>query len=254
MVKEKAFYEACQIIYNKEDANTGIGTLREKTLHAVVKYYFEPDSQYHEIRYEGFVADIAYEKYIVEIQTRNFDKLRKKLSVFLEQGKVRVVYPIAYEKWLEWIDEETGMISKRRKSPKKGSRYQVFYELYKIKEFLPHPNFQFSILLLNMEEQRLLNGWSHDRKRGSTRYERIPTALVEQIDINSTEEFKKLLPESLEEPFSTKDYKEHAKIAIKDARTALHILCYIGIIEKCGKKGNLILYKRVNKQKERELL
>lgn len=246
-MEDKAFYEACQIIFNNQDRNTGIGTLGEKTLHAVLKYYFEPDSTYHEIRYRGFVADIAYEDQVVEIQTRSFDKLRRKLQAFLEAGKVRVVYPIPYEKWLEWIDEETGTISKKRKSPKRGTPYQIFYELYKIKEYLVHPNLQFSILLVNIEEQRLLNGWSQDKKRGSSRYERIPTKLVERIDINEKEDYQILLPEQIEEPFSTKDYREATKLQLKDARTALHVLHYIGIIEKCGKKGNLILYKRADK-------
>lgn len=243
MVKEKAFYEACNIILGNEDTNTGIGTLGEKTLHAILKYYFEPNSDYHETRYCGFVADIAYEGQVIEIQTRSFDKLRRKLDKFLEQGSVRVVYPIAYEKYLEWIDEETGAISKKRKSPKKGTPYEAFFELYKIKSYLVHPNLKLSIVLLNIEEQRLLNGWSQDKKRGSHRYERIPTKLVDQIDINSTRDFRKLIPEGIEEPFSTKTYKEATKLSIEQARTALHVLHYVGAIEKVGKKGNLILYQ-----------
>lgn len=243
-MKEKQFYEACSIILDDRDTNTGIGTLGEKTLHAILKYYYEPDANYHEIRYHGFVADIAYDNEVIEIQTRNFNALRRKLSVFLEQGEVRIVYPIPYEKYLEWIDEETGTISKKRKSPKKGTWYQVFYELYKIKPFLVHPNIRLSFVLINIEEQRLLNGWSEDKKRGSHRLERIPTKLVDELEINSIEDYKKLIPDSLEEVFSTKNYKEATKLTINRARTAIHVLHYVGAIEKVGKQGNLILYKR----------
>ena len=244
-VKEKQFYEACNIILDNQDNNTGIGTLGEKTLHAIFKYYFEPDSTYHEIRYQGFVADILHGQDVIEIQTRGFNKLRRKLDAFLQEGKVQIVYPIPYEKWLEWIDEETGAISSKRKSPKKGSIYDSFYELYKIKHYLNNPNLKITLVFVNIEEQRLLNGWSHDKKKGSQRFERIPTKLVDQVDINGVEDYTKFLPETLPEVFSTKDYQKATKLTITRARTGVHILHYLGVVEPVGKKGNAILYKRV---------
>ena len=36
----------------------GIGTLSEKTVHAVMKNYYAPDTDMHEILIENFVADI----------------------------------------------------------------------------------------------------------------------------------------------------------------------------------------------------
>lgn len=244
-MEERQFYEACNIILNKQDNNTGIGTLGEKTLHAIFKYYFEPDSAYHEIRYEGFVADILHGQDVIEIQTRGFNKLRRKLEAFLAAGKVRIVYPIPYEKWLEWIDEETGAVSSKRKSPKKGTIYDSFYELYKIKPYLDHPNLQITLVFVNIEEQRLLNGWSKDKKRGSERFERIPTKLVDQFEIKGREDYKQFLPEELPGIFSTKDYHKATKLNIHRARTGVHILHYLGVIEPVGKKGNAILYKRV---------
>lgn len=243
-MKEKQFYEACSIIMSNQDSNTGIGTLGEKTLHAVCKYYFEPDSAYHEIPYEGFVADILHGNDVIEIQTRGFNKLRRKLDAFLKKGKVQIVYPIPHIKWLEWIDEETGAVSSKRKSPKRGSIYDSFYELYKIKPYLSDSNLSITLVFVDIEEQRLLNGWSHDKKRGSERYERIPTKLVDQVEINGIEDYKKFLPEQLEEPFSTKDYKKLTKLSIAQARIGVHILNYLGVIEPVGKQGNAILYKR----------
>ncbi len=244
---QESFLNACKIINENRDSNSGIGTLQEKTLHAILKYYFEPDNTYHEIRYEGFVADILHDQDVIEIQTRGFDKLRRKLDVFLEKGEVRVVYPVAYEKYIEWIDQETGTITDKRKSPKRGTPYEAFFELYKIKQYLTHPNLSLSIVLVNMEEQRILNGWSADKKRGSTRYERIPTKLVDQVDINSVEDYAKLIPDTLEKTFSTKSYRQATKLSIGRARTAIHVLHYVGAIKKVGKQGNLILYERAKK-------
>ena len=50
---------------------SGIGTLGEKTVHAVLKDYFEPNSEYQEIKVDGYFADIARKGEIFEIQTRD---------------------------------------------------------------------------------------------------------------------------------------------------------------------------------------
>ena len=60
----------------------GIGTLREKTIHSVLKYYYAPDSVYHEIKIGSYVADICVDGEIFEVQTRNFNKMRDKLDFF----------------------------------------------------------------------------------------------------------------------------------------------------------------------------
>ncbi|BBF44629.1 hypothetical protein lbkm_3355 [Lachnospiraceae bacterium KM106-2] len=226
----------------REEKN-GIGTYKEKTVHAVLKQYYEPDEAYQEQRIGGYVADICRDGHIIEIQTRSFYRLKDKLEAFLALGDVTVVYPIPYMKWVIWLkDAQSKEEVSRRKSPKKGSVYDVMRELYGIKTYLSHPNFHLKLVLLNMEEYRLLNGWSHDRKRGSKRFDRIPLEIVNEITLNETADYVMLLPPELEEVFTTTDYSKAAKITIKNARTALHILAYLGVIKKVGKKGNTILY------------
>ena len=87
------------------------------------------------------------------------------------------------------IDEETGELTDPRKSPKKGSEYTAFKELYKIKSYLKKEGLTIVLLFLDMEEYRLLNGWSRDKKKGSTRYDRIPTALVEEVEIDDIRDY-----------------------------------------------------------------
>ena len=123
-----------------ERQRLGIGTLSEKTVHAVLKNYYAPDEDMHEIPIENFVADIFDGEAVIEIQTRSFQNMRRKLAAFLPLYPVTIVYPIPHVKWLHWMDEETGEISPGRKSPKKGNAYQAFIELYKIRPFLKDPN------------------------------------------------------------------------------------------------------------------
>ena len=95
----------------------GIGTLSEKALHAALKSYYEPDFESREVKVGGFVADIVGENGIIEIQTRGFDRLRRKLDAFLEAARVTVVYPVVPKRGLCWVDPETGEIFEKRKSP-----------------------------------------------------------------------------------------------------------------------------------------
>ncbi len=237
------FLEAKERHQQLEDTHSGIGTLGEKTLHAIIKYYFEPNVEKHEIKVGRYVADIFNEKGIVEVQTRNFAALRKKLDFFLKSYPVTIVYPVAYTKWIYWIDESTGVISKKRKSPKKGTTYCVFPELYRIKSLLSHPNLSLTILLLDVEEYKLLNGWSEDRKKGSERYEIIPIALIEQMSINSIKEYKKLIPKNLPDTYSSKDFKKVSGLSLPASQTALNILNYLGVVKRIGKRGNSFLYQ-----------
>lgn len=188
------FKEVCDQVVHLELKKEGIGTLSEKTVHAVLKYYYESNMKYHEVKVAGKVADIKKENEIIEIQTRHFHLLRSKLDRFLKDYSVTVVYPIARTKYIRWINEETGEISPKRKSPKSGRPQQVFNELYKIKDYIANQNFHLIVVIVDVEEFRILNGWSKDKKKGSTCSDRIPIRLIEEITIDKLNDYKKLIP------------------------------------------------------------
>ena len=244
MKADMTFDEAIAKITSSETSDPGIGTLNEKTLHAVLKLYYEPCEARHEIQLGQYVADIVSEEGIVEIQTRAFNKLRDKLRYFLSISKsVTVVYPIAHTKWLCWIDQETGEISPKRKSPKTGTAYDAFYELYKIKMFLNEEALHICLPLIDLTEYRNLNGWSRDKKKGSSRYERIPEALVDEVCLDNKTDYQKLIPAELAEPFTAADFAKAAKIRKEVAQNVVHIMNYVGAVRHIGKKGNQYLYK-----------
>lgn len=244
---ENLFTIACDKIIDKERNFKGIGTLKEKTMHAVFKNFYEPDENHQEIKVGRFVADILREDEIIEVQTRSFNAIRKKLDVFLEQYPVTIVYPIVHTKWIIWIDEQTGEITNKRKSPKSGSFYDAFFELYKIKPYLTNKNLHICLTLVDAEEYRLLNGWNSTKKRGSTRYDRIPTKLVDELYIGGSDDYLCLIPDSLPEQFTARDYALAAKINIRYAQTAMNIFSHIGCIKKIGKSGRSYLYTAAKK-------
>lgn len=243
MPDKEAFENARRKIIGVDRQRPGIGTLSEKTVHAILKNYYEPDEDKQEIPLEGYVADIYRDGEVIEIQTRQFNKLREKLSAFLPLYPVTIVYPIPREKWLIWIDEESGELSKRRKSPVRGNGYTVFPELYKIKMFLKNPNLRLKLVLLNMEEYKLLNGWSKDKKKGASRYDRIPTELVEEIEVTCIRDYMQFVPYELEGEFTSGEFARTAHISRELAQTVLNILYHVGMVTRVGKRGNQYLYE-----------
>ena len=74
-VDEERFFGARELVLAERAKCGGIGTLSEKTLHKILKYYVEPNEEYHEVEYLGSVLDIKGENGIFEIQTRAYDKI-----------------------------------------------------------------------------------------------------------------------------------------------------------------------------------
>ena len=243
MPDREAFENAKKKVIGVDRQRLGIGTLSEKSVHAILKNYYEPDEDHQEIPIDNYVADIYASGEIIEIQTRQFNKLRDKLAAFLPLYQVTVVYPIPREKWLIWIDQESGELSKKRKSPAKGNPYVAFPELYKIKMFLKDPNLKLRLVLIDMEEYRLLNGWSKDKKKGSSRFDRIPTELVEEVEINCLEDYMQFVPCELEGSFTSKEFAKAAHIPVSLAQTVLNILYHVGTVTRVGKKGQQYLYE-----------
>lgn len=241
---QQLFGNICDEVIGQGQGLMGIGTLSEKTVHSVLKKYYETNCNNHEIKIDGFVADICNGHEIIEIQTRGFDRLRKKLDVFLNNYPVTIVYPVPYIKWIRWINPLSGEITQPRKSPIRGTPYIIFPELYKIKSFLLSPNLSIKIVLLNLEEYRFLDGWSDDKKKGSTKCDRIPLELIQEINIRTTEDYSLLIPEALKEEFTSKDYKNASGLSKAASSTAVHILNHVGIIERRGKLGRAYLYSR----------
>lgn len=243
LIDEKRFQLACDLVSGKSIGLQGIGTMQEKSVHAVLKHYFEPDSKYHETAIGGFVADICKEGEIIEIQSKSFYVMKHKLSEFLKEYEVTIVYPVALTKYLIWIDPQSGQVQPTRKSSKKGHIYQLVPELYSIREFLSHPNLHFHICFIEMEEYKLLDGYGKNKKVKATKTDRFPTKLLGEFRINTTGDLLTLLPEGLPDNFTSEDLKMASGCMIDEARILLTLLYRENLIERCGKQGRYYQYK-----------
>ncbi len=240
------FCEIKNRIVGKSRERSGIGTLQEKTIHAVLKEFYAPDENMQEISIGRFVADIYTGSDIMEIQTGHFDNLRRKLDSFLSDYPVTVIYPVPRIKYLIWVDTETGECSKPRKSTVKGSVYRAFYELYKIKKYLSNPNLRLRFPYLELEEHRLLDGWSRDKKKGSHRYDRIPKTFLGEVRIESLNDYLQLLPADLPEPFTAAEFGKAVGERKETAAKVAHVLNFLGVIERDENRGRAYTYRRAD--------
>ena len=94
------------------------------------------------------------------------------------------------------------------------------------------------ILMIDMEEMKLLDGYGRDRKKRATKYDRLPLRLVEELTLSCPEDYRMLVPIELER-FTSTDYGKAVKIPREHATCALQILHEMGVVERVdrGKKG-----------------
>ncbi|MBQ8598138.1 MAG: hypothetical protein IJ409_10150, partial [Lachnospiraceae bacterium] len=111
--------------------------------------------------------------------------------------------------------------------------------------FLPEDNLRLCFPLMEIEEYRLLNGWSKDKKKGSCRYDRIPLKLIEEVRFERVEDYLQLIPYELPEPFTVAEFAKAVKERKEVAGVVLRILNYLHVIERCENRGRAFTYRVV---------
>ncbi|MEJ2281873.1 MAG: hypothetical protein P8X97_08235 [Candidatus Bathyarchaeota archaeon] len=147
--------------------------MTEYSLHSEVKDIYSTSGDELEVKVnEGFVIDVLKDGLLIEIQTQNFSAIKRKLSKLIIDNKVRLVYPIAKQKWILY-ERNFGEIIKRRKSPKKGKLLDIFYELVHLSDLFKSKNFSFEVLFIEEEESRCNDGKGSWRRKGVYFIEKI---------------------------------------------------------------------------------
>ncbi len=238
-----AFLTACRAMMEGSGVRRGIGTLGEKSLHAALKLYFDPVPEHHEMRVGNYVADVCNEQGIVEIQTRGFERLRSKLNAFLDIAPVTVVYPVPAINWLIWVEKD-GTAAPPKKTTRRPTACEILPELYKLKPFLGRKGLSFCILMLETEDYRLKDGYGPHQKIRATKYDRYPIDLIDEVWISTPEDYKKLIPETLPEIFTVKEFGKAAKLTGPKASVAVNVLFSVNAVERVGKEKRAYLYRR----------
>lgn len=221
-----------------------IGTLNEKPLHAALKTWYAQPGDQVEVEMGGFIIDIVRKDTLIEIQTAGFASIKQKLITLTAQHPVRLVYPVAREKWIIKLGGDGHSQLSRRKSPKKGTIEEVFRELVSFPRLLAHPNFSLEVILIQEEELRRYDRKRSWRRRGWITHERRLLRIEERRRFETPADLGTLLPRSLAEPFTTSDLAAALGKPRRLAQTMAYCLREMGVIAPQGKRRNAILYAR----------
>jgi hypothetical protein len=227
-----------------ETADTSkIGTLNEKPLHAALKEWYARPGDRLEVNVDGFVIDIVRGDQLVEIQTGHFSAVKHKLTRLVERYPLRLVYPVAGEKWLVKLPKEPGGRPERRKSPKRGRVEEVFKELVSLAHLVGQDHFSLEVLLVQEEEVRRYAGPRKWRKRGWVTVERRLLDVVERHLFVQPDDLAAMIPKDLPDRFTTADLAAHMGGPRWLAQKAAYCLRTMGVLVQIGQRGRSNLYR-----------
>ncbi|MDJ0665527.1 MAG: hypothetical protein QNJ75_13325 [Acidimicrobiia bacterium] len=220
-----------------------IGTLREKSLHASLKEWCAEPGDRFEVKVDRYVIDVVRDDLLIEIQTRGFSSMKKKLTRLLDLGyRVRIIHPIPATKTIVRLGED-GEILGRRRSPKRGSALDIFGELVSIPILAADPNLEIVLVLTAEDEYRKQEENRAWRRHGWVVQERRLVEVLDVVAIADPADLLPLLPTDLPEPFTTADLAAAAGCPRRVAQQAAYCLRNMGVAAMVGKDGNAITYR-----------
>ena len=230
-----------------EQTENLITTYMERSLHRSLKLHFCSDETKHEIKIGRYVADVCDGNTIFEIQTGNFFPLRKKIQFYLENTNfdVAVVRPIAQNRKIFWIDEESGEI---KKAPRLSSKHENLAsgiaDLHYLNEFLDNPRLSFCFVLMEIDEIRLLDGYGKHKKTRATSVDRLAGEIYSLHYIKSvTDVANALFPLLPDEPFGREELSKSFKLKGLKLWSVQKLLIETNILT-CEKQGNKLIFRK----------
>lgn len=221
-----------------------IGTYQEKSLHAALKSWYAAPGDRLEQPVDGYVVDLARGNALIEIQTRNFSALKRKLAALLENHVVRLVHPIAARKWIVRLERDGATVRSRRRSPKRGTLLDLFDELVSIPHLVGHPRFSLDVLLVEVEETRRQDGRGSWRRHGWSIDDQILVGVQSHHRFHGPADFAALLPATLPETFTSSQLAARCGVRHSQGQKIAYCLRHMGAIEIVGKQGNAYQYRR----------
>jgi len=222
-----------------------IGTRNESSLHKTLKFQYTGPGGTTEAEVGEFVADgIRKDGEYIEVQTGSFAPLRKKLKTFTKNAKVRIIHPIAVIKILEVYDIK-GKLSYRRKSPTRGSIWNLFDALLSAPEIPLLKGVTLEIVFIDITEKRIKDGKGSWRRKGISKLDKELSSFHESIILNKKSDYlKHFIPFKKNEEFTVTSHSEKADIKRHISQKALYVLNKMKVIKRIGKDRRAWVYVR----------
>ncbi|MDR3139447.1 MAG: hypothetical protein LBT95_07210 [Treponema sp.] len=219
-----------------------IGTERESSLHRALKFRYAGPEGKTEIAAGGYVCDgISGSGEFIEVQTGSFGPLKQKIRELAELGHIRIIHPIIIRKDIEIFDAE-GNLQYRRKSPHKGTEWDLFKALLYAPELPLVPNLIIELALVDIVERRIQDGRGSWRRKGLSIADKVLETCHASLPLMSPEDYHRFIPFEAEEQFTARELGKRARIKTDIAQKTLYVLTRINLVERAGKRGNAWVY------------
>lgn len=219
-----------------------VGTLAERSLHAKLKRLYTEPGDCVEEKVGGYWVDICRGRDVIEIQTGSFGNMKRKLAALLEDRMVHIVHPVAVEKWITKIAADGETFLSRRKSPKRGSCYDLFDELVSFPQLLLNPRFSVEVVLVKEEEMRCEDGRGSWRRKGTSIKDHILLEVAGREVFREGRDFLRLLPQGWTGPSTNKELAKALKQPYFRIARMTYCLSRMDAIRLAGKQGRSLLF------------
>ena len=210
---------------------------KETGLHNALKFQYSGNDGNTEVKTGGYICDgITQAGEIIEVQTGSFAPLLEKVKTLSAESKVRVIHPIILKKTIELFDAQGTLVSVR-KSPRKGSLWDVFKALLYAPEISLLPNVVIELAVVEVTERRVQDGLGSWRRKGVSIADKWLTAQYPSALLSNKADYRQFAPFAAGERFTVKELAAKAGIKRGLAAKALWTLVKIGAAEKVGKRG-----------------
>jgi len=215
----------------------------ETSLHRQLKEFYCDDDAGREVSVRGYRIDAIVEGTLVEIQQASLAALRKKTRALLETHDVIVVKPLSAMKMIVRLKKRNGPVDSRRTSPRHETIHDLFADLVHFVEVFPHPRLALEVLLTEQEETRIPKRKRWFRSKDYTVADRRLVAVRSRHVLRTAADLAGLLPQGLDESFTTADIARLAQIPRWLAQKMAYCLRQTGGITIAGKRRHAMLYK-----------
>jgi len=221
-----------------------IGTFNESSLHRTLKFTYAGRGGKTEVKTGEYVADgiNKYGEYI-EVQTGSFAPLPKKIKEFVKYGKVRIIHPIALSKKIEVYGTD-GKLLYRRKSPVKGSKWNIFDALIHAPQLPLTRGVTIEIVMVDITDKRIKDGKGSWRRKGISLHDRELISRYESTLFKKPADYLQFIPFKKNEEFTSSLLSEQAGVDKWTARKALYVLTKLKVVKRNGKQGRSWIYVR----------
>ncbi len=220
---------------------TGVGTLHEGPLHRDLKSWYRRPGDDVEVPVGAYVVDIVRGETLIEVQTSGFGKVGGKLGHLLDGHRMVVVHPVVLTRHIVRVDAD-GVVTSRRRSPKRGRAADVFAELVSWPTLLDHPHLSIDLVLVDIDELRVFQPRRARRRHGWVVLERRLRDVHATHLLEEPSSLRRLMPDDLPETFTSADVAQRWGRDRRLAQQALYCLRHLGLVAPTGRTGRGVTY------------